>query len=164
MRNFVLMCFLMLSAVVMADNVDSVTVDIPDDTVVLTMPSNMYQGFNADETVAVDYDRLFRVGKRNKIAGISLMSVGGGAFVASAVFLGIGYPLLKSENLDVIGGILMMVPGWTLFSAGVVLESVGIPLYCVGVKQQKKSVLMRGNKASFQVNYTGNGLGFALNF
>lgn len=98
----------------------------------------------------------YKKGKSTRAAGIALMSTGC-FFLAGGLISG-----------GVVDGFSNYAEFWAPFlGIGFASTVIGIPLYCTGNKLRKESVRTfnaTNHPISLNLNYTGNGLGLALNF
>ena len=115
--------------------------------------------------------KQYQKGQNMKVSGAVFMGVGVPALATGIIML----PMLYREGApssDIVGSNKapnrwkdMNKAGWALLGFGVGFTSVGIPLYCVGLKTMKTTLSAYNETTptlTFQLK--DNGLGLALNF
>lgn len=100
-----------------------------------------------------------QLGKSLKNSGAMLIGLGIPILVTGTILLGYGYSTdayyIYGEQINTYKNTSAGIAGAVLFPIGFTMTTIGIPLYCTGVKIGKKN-------AEFSLNFNGNGAGISL--
>lgn len=100
-----------------------------------------------------------QLGKSLKSSGAALMGLGVPILVTGTILLACGYSTdtyyLYGEKINTYKNTSAGIAGAILFPIGITMTTIGIPLYCTGVK-------IGNMNAEFSLNFNSNGAGISL--